>query len=109
MAGNYAIIYGRRYAIMKQPTRNLHVPLPDPTYRRLRLEAQRTNRPATELVREAIDRWLAEQQRILVHESVAEYALAVAGSPADFDEQLEAAGIESLVTALPSASEDHHG
>jgi hypothetical protein len=92
----------------KHITRNLHVPLPDATYRQLRIEAQRSNRPATEIAREAIDRWLAEQRRLLVHESVMEYALDLAGSPADLDEQLEAAGIESLLAMDPSARPDQH-
>jgi predicted DNA-binding protein len=78
--------------------RNLHVPLPDPTYQRLRLEAQRSHRPATDIAREAIDRWLAEQHRISVHKAIAEYAMEVAGSEDDLDEPLEAAGIESLLT-----------
>ena len=78
-------------------TRNLHVPLPDPMYRQLRAEAQRTNRPATDLAREAIDRWLAERHRVSVHEAVAAYALENAASPMDLDEVLEAAGIESIL------------
>ncbi len=94
--------------MMKQPMRNLHVPLPNPTYNRLRIIAERTNRPATDLAREAIDTWLADQQRMLLHESVAEYARSEAGSPADLDEQLEAAGIESLVAVVPGAAEDRH-
>ena len=80
-----------------QTNRNLHVPLPDPMYRRLQIEAQRSNRPATELARDAIDSWLAEQQRKFVHECVAEYARDAAGSPTDLDEQLESAAIESLL------------
>jgi predicted DNA-binding protein len=91
-----------------QATRNLHVPLPDPMYRRLRIEAQRSNRPATDIAREAIDTWLAEKQRIFVHESVAAYALEAAGSPADLDEQLEAAGIESLLAIDAGATEEPH-
>ena len=85
-------------------TRNLHVPLPDLMYTQLRKEAQRSNRPATDIAREAIDRWLVEQQRRLVHESVAEYARCAAGSPEDLDEQLEAAAIDELLTFdAPSA------
>jgi len=87
----------------KYITRNLHVPLPDNLYRQLRIEAQRSNRPATEIAREAIDRWLAEQRRLSIHESVMEYALDLAGSSADLDEPLEAAGIESLLAIDPGA------
>ena len=92
--------------MMRQATRNLHVPLPDLMYRRLRIEAQRANRPATDLAREAIDKWLAERQRLFVHESIVEYALGSAGSPADLDESLEAAGIDSVLTIDASASEE---
>ncbi len=80
----------------KQTVRNLHVPLPDPLYQKLRNASQRFSRPATDLAREAIDNWLVEQQRMFVHEAVADYALGAAGSTEDLDEQLEAAGIESL-------------
>ena len=74
-------------------------------YQRLRIEAQRSNRPATELAREAIGRWLTEQQSLLVHEAIAEYARDTAGSPEDLDEQLEMAGIESLFALDVSATE----
>ncbi len=90
----------------KHATHNLHVLLPDAIYRRLSIEAQRSNRTATELAREAIDRWLTEQQRLLVHEAIAEYAWDTAGSTVDLDEPLEAAGIESLLALDVSATED---
>ncbi len=77
-------------------TKNLHVPLPDSLYRRLRTESERTKRPATELAREAIDQWLAERQRLAVHESIVEYARKHARTGADLDEELEAAAVEHL-------------
>ncbi len=77
--------------------RNLHVPLPYPIYQRLRIEAQRSKHPATEIARDAIDMWLAEQERIFLHESVAEYARNTAGTPSDLDENMESAGIASLL------------
>ena len=89
-----------------QPTRNLHVPLPDPMYHRLRNEAQRTRRPATDIAREAIDTWLAEQQRLFVHDSVAEYAKEAAGSKSDLDVELESASIASLLAIDHTAVED---
>ncbi len=85
--------------------RNLHVPLPDPIYQRLRIEAQRSKRPATEIARTAIDIWLAQQERIFLHESVAEYARNTADTPADLDEYMESAGIDSLL-ALDSADSE---
>lgn len=80
-----------------QTTKNLHVPLPDPMYKRLRREALRSRRPATSLVREAIVRWLDEQEKQLEFEAIADYARATAGTTFDLDEELEAAGIEELL------------
>ena len=77
-------------------TRNLHVLLPEPLYRRLRAEAERSQRPATDLAREAIDSWLVEQQRLLVHEQIRQYAMDAAGSEADLDSDLESAATEHL-------------
>lgn len=83
----------------KTDMKNLHVPLPQPLYRRLRAEAKRANRPATVLVREAIDLWLAEQYRASVHDEIASYARTVAGTFDDLDPDLEAASVEHLVDA----------
>ena len=76
--------------------RNFHLPLDEDLYRRLRSEAARTGRPATELARSAIEAALRERQRFLLHESIAEYAAAVAGTQADLDPVLERAGREHL-------------
>ena len=81
------------------PRKNLHVPLPEPLYRRLRSEAERARRPATELAREAIDRWLAEQQRRDLHEAIQTYAREMAGTRDDLDKGMEAAAIERLIAA----------
>lgn len=45
----------RDRAMPKPVNKNLHVPLSEPLYRRLRAEAERERRPATEIAREAID------------------------------------------------------
>jgi hypothetical protein len=79
---------------MRAPRRNLHVPLDEALYRRLRSEAVRTGRPATELARNAIEAALRERQRFLLHESIGAYAAEVAGTPADLDPVLERAGRE---------------
>jgi predicted transcriptional regulator len=81
----------------REQKRNLHVPLPDGLYRRLRAEAERTRRPATDLAREAIDRWLAEARRAAIHEEIASYAAGAAGTSDDLDAGLEAAGIEAML------------
>jgi hypothetical protein len=83
--------------------RNLHVPLPEALYLRLRAEAERSHRPATELAREAIDRWLSDRQRAAVHEAIAAYAAECAGTTADLDPVLEAAAVEHLLEQAPSA------
>jgi len=79
-----------------QPTRNFHVPLPAQTYTRLRVEAARQNKPATQLVKQAVEYWLAEQERLALHEEIAAYAAEHAGTVADLDEDLERAAVELL-------------
>lgn len=83
----------------KTDMKNLHVPLPQPLYRRLRAEAKRARRPATALAREAIDLWLAEQYRASIHDAILSYARRAAGTSDDFDEDLEAASVEHLLDA----------
>ena len=77
--------------------KNLHVPLPEPLYRELRAEAERERRPATDLARQAISTLLAERRRKLVYEAIQKYAKEMAGTSADLDPDLEAAGIENLL------------
>jgi hypothetical protein len=90
----------------KAKMKNLHVPLPEPIYRRLRLEAERSERPATDLAREAIDHWLGERQRQVVREAIQEYASKVAGTSDDLDEDLEAAALEGLPPSDDSSDDD---
>jgi len=77
--------------------KNFHVPLPDETYDRLRIAAERSRVPATVLAREAIDFWLRQQLRKARHDAIAAFAAKAAGTPLDLDKELEAAGIEHLV------------
>ena len=77
--------------------KNLHVPLPQPLDDALRAEAARRNQPATVLVRQAIEEWLRQQQRVALHDAIASYASEWAGSEADLDEGLERAGVEHLL------------
>jgi hypothetical protein len=74
--------------------RNFHLPLPEPTYRRLRDAAERTNQPATALARYAIETWLRHHRRGLVREAIARYAGETAGTRDDLDEELETASLE---------------
>ncbi len=77
--------------------KNFHVPLPDETYARLRVAAERSKVPATALAREAIDFWLRQQLRKARHDAIAAFAAEAAGTSLDLDDELEAAGIELLV------------
>ena len=75
---------------------NFHVPLPAVVYSRLRSEAERQRKPATQLVKQAVEQWLEEQEKLALHEEIARYAAETAGSCDDLDEQLEVAGVEHL-------------
>jgi hypothetical protein len=77
--------------------KNFHLPLPETTYSHLKAEAARAQVPATILAREAIDEWLRQQARRMRHDSIASYALEMAGTKFDLDSDLESAGMEHLV------------
>ena len=77
--------------------KNFHVPLPADVYAKLREAAERHRRPATELAREAIAAWLEQRRRETLHRTIAEYAEQCAGTEADLDRGLEAAGVEHLL------------
>ena len=78
--------------------KNLHVPLPSRLDAALRAEAARRNQPATVLVRQAIEEWLRQQQKIALHDAIASYASEWAGSDADLNEDLERAAVEHLLS-----------
>lgn len=80
----------------RQTSRNLHVPLPEETYRRLRDESARSKIPATTLAREAIQFWLEERKRQMLEDEIRAYATTHAGSDGDLDDDLEQASLESL-------------
>ena len=82
---------------MTAKAHNFHVPLPEPVYRRLKNVAAQQRRPATQLVKQAVEYWLTEQERLAVHEEIAAYAADMAGSSDDLDPLLEAAATELLV------------
>jgi hypothetical protein len=77
--------------------RNFHVPLPDEIYRALRSEAALRRRAATALVREAVEDRLERRRAEALHADIADYAARHAGTPADLDQALEAAGIDALI------------
>lgn len=82
---------------MAAPSHSLHVPLPRALFDELAAEARRSGEPATRLARRAIELWLEARRKLTLHRDIAAYAAAEAGGPADLDEDLEAAAIESLV------------
>ncbi len=76
--------------------RNFHLPLPDDVYRALRDEATAVKQPATVIARQAIESWLRERKKAALREAIASYAAEHAGTPADLDTELAAAGLETL-------------
>lgn len=78
--------------------RTFHVPLPDELHEGLRTEAAASNRPATEIVREALAGWLLERKQRRLAEEIERYAIAEAGSQ-DLDPELERASVEHLFAA----------
>ena len=81
---------------MAATLRNFHLPLPDDVYQALRDEAAAVKQPATVIARQAIERWLRERKRATVREAIAAYAAEHAGTSADLDAELEAAGLQVL-------------
>jgi hypothetical protein len=82
---------------MQARRRNFHVPLDEDLYLRLKGEAERSGKPATELAREAIEATLTERRRAELDESIAGYARDVAGTSDDLDHDLEQAALQHLV------------
>lgn len=83
-------------AMKTEPAKKFHVQLPAPTYTRLLVEAARQKRPVTQLLKQAVESWLAEQERRALHEEIAAYAAECAGTIADLDEDLVRASGELL-------------
>jgi predicted DNA-binding protein len=83
---------------MKSTVHSFHLELPADLYEELRAEARRRGRPATVVARQVIEDGLRALRRQELSEEIAEYARENAGTSADLDTELEAAGIESLRT-----------
>ena len=81
---------------MAATLRNFHLPLPDDVYRALREEAVAVQQPATAIARQAIETWLRERKKAALREAIAAYTATHAGTAADLDPELEAAGLEIL-------------
>ncbi len=81
---------------MKMAMKNFHVPLPENLYKQLRLEANKSNRPATELARNAIEEWLGEKRKNDIQNAIIDYAKNNAGTNHDIDKELENITIECI-------------
>lgn len=81
---------------MRPVTYNFHLPLPTEIHEMLREEVESSGQPATTLAREALRDWLVKKKRQRLHEEIAAFAEAHAGTELDLDEDLERAGIESI-------------
>jgi len=79
--------------------RNFHVLLSEELYKQLRAEAERSQQSATALARYAIAWWLQQRQKAALDESIRAYAAQCAGTPADLDQELEAASVDHLLDA----------
>lgn len=78
----------------KTTPRNFHVPLPEALYQRLRMEAEQSAEPATEIARQAIAELLEKRRKDALYSAISDYARHHAGTNVDLDEQLEAASLE---------------
>lgn len=75
-------------------TRKMNVPLPASMHAAVFREARRRGTPATRLVREILDQWLAEQERARQADEIRQFAESFAGTEIDLDPELETAGLE---------------
>ena len=80
--------------------KNFHVPLTPDLHRRLHAAARRASCPATAVARDAIERFLAREEREAIRDEMRLYAEAHAGQPSDLEPDLETAGIETLLLEL---------
>lgn len=79
--------------------RTFHLPLPDEMHEALREEAAAERRPATEVVRDALSRWIQTRRRQRLADEIQRFAEAEAGTALDLDPELEAAGVATLTSA----------
>lgn len=86
---------------MSRTTYNFHLPLPPEIHEMLREEVESSGQPATTLAREALRDWLVQKKRQRLHEQIAAFADAYAGTDLDLDKDFERAGLEAI------RNEDH--
>jgi hypothetical protein len=81
--------------------RTFPLPLPEHLHDALRAETTAERRPPIEILRRALETWLAARRRQRLAADIQGYAEAVAGTELDLHADLEAAGAEA-----PLAGED---
>ena len=77
--------------------RTIHLPLPEHLHEALRAEATVEHRPATQILRQALEDWLARRRKERLTAEIQAFAGAAAGTALDLDSNLEAAGIAHLL------------
>jgi hypothetical protein len=92
--------HGRRSAMNPRASYNFHLPLPSDLHEMLRDEVERSGQPATTLARQALYDWLKQRRKQRLHEEIATYAAAHAGTEADLDPDLEQVSTRSLISPL---------
>lgn len=77
---------------------NFHLPLSSELHEMLREEAERSGQPATVVAREVLETGLTQRRKWRLHQEIAAWASAHAGTDLDLDRDLEQSGIEALET-----------
>jgi predicted DNA-binding protein len=65
-------------------------------YDRVRDISRESGRPATTMVREAIEEWVVRTEKMRIRDEIAAYAAAEAGGEHDLDPDLEQASAEEF-------------
>ena len=82
---------------------NLHVPMPGELHNKLRQAAARLGKPATVVVREAIEIHLRSLQKQAIDLEISDWAREMSGTDYDLDKELETASVEFLLNEASHA------
>lgn len=77
-------------------TKSMHIPFSIQTYEKLSEISKEQNTTATELVRNAVNEFLKEEEKKRVSKAIEEFALEFGGTEFDLDTELEQASLESF-------------
>jgi predicted transcriptional regulator len=88
--------------VIRYIMRTFHLPLPPELHDALKAEASASQRPATELVRQALESWLLARRKQRLAAELQAYAEAMAGTELDLDPELEQAGIAVILDETTS-------